>query len=56
MQKINRALKEGITYICNSEWNGILDKVVREDLSRNMTFKQRIKRLAQAHWSWEERK
>lgn len=46
MQKTSKELKEGKTYICKSEWNGILDKVVSEDLVRNMTFEQGIKRLA----------
>lgn len=46
MQKTSKELKEGIAYICKSEWNGILDKVVSEDLVRNMTFEQGIKRLA----------
>lgn len=46
MQKTSNELKDGIAYICKSEWNGTLDKVVSEDLSRNMTFEQGIKRLA----------
>lgn len=38
MQKTNKVLKNRVAYICKSEWNAILDKVVRENFSRNMTF------------------
>lgn len=41
VRDINRELKHRMAYMCELEWGGILDKVVMEGPSRNITFKFR---------------